>query len=116
MVERSHPDNGYATIWAISWLATFLTMAWLVLLLAVATARQHHLDGSADLVALSAAAAATKGVDPCISADALASANRVLLTDCTRSGTDVIVQVADNLQLPLGLTVRLASSSRAGPG
>jgi secretion/DNA translocation related TadE-like protein len=117
MVDRQRrPDSGSATIYAIGWLAALLTMTWLVLVLAVATARQHHLDDSADLAALSAAAAAVKGGDPCTSADAAARANRVMLADCRQSGIDVTVRVADHLQLPLGMTVRFVSSARAGPG
>lgn len=108
-------DHGYATVWAVGWMTCALTVGWWVLLVAVAVARQHHVDGSADLVSLSAADALQRGDDPCATAARLAEANQVRLADCVIDGDDVVVTVHDPLDLPLDLHVDLVGRSRAGP-
>lgn len=108
-------DTGYATVWAVGWMSVCLTLAWTVLLLVVDVARQHHLDGAVDLAALSAAAAAQDGDDPCRTAARLAAENAVDLAGCSTHGGDVVVSVTDRLGLPVGITLILTSRARAGP-
>ncbi len=109
-------EAGSATVWAVGWMGVCLGVTWLVVTLAVAVARQHQVDGAADLVSLSAAAERQRGGEPCALATRVALANKVSLAGCSVEGTDVVVQVTDTLQLPLGLTVSVTSSARAGPG
>ena len=112
---RRRDDDGQATVWAIGWIAVLVSLTWITLLLAAAVARQHHLDGAADLAAVSAAGDQQRGFDACRTASRLARANHVTLSDCTVDGLDVIVAVVDHLALPVGITVDLTSRARAGP-
>jgi secretion/DNA translocation related TadE-like protein len=113
--EHTAGQHGFATIWAVGWIGCLLTVGWLSLLLAVGVSRQHHLDGSADLVSLSAATALQHGSAPCTTARRIAIANHVELTDCMVDRDDVTISVEDSLALPLGLHLRITSRSRAGP-
>ncbi|HEY7043311.1 MAG TPA: Rv3654c family TadE-like protein [Nocardioidaceae bacterium] len=113
--NRESTDGGYATVWAVGWMACSLTVALCVLLATVAVAAQHHLDGSADLVALAAAGAAQHGVDPCASARKAARANGVALIGCLVDRDDVTVHVSDVVRFPLGLDTRIEGWARAGP-
>ena len=45
----------------------------------------------------------------------VAFANGVGLADCSVEGADVVVRVTDILHLPMGMTVPVTSSARAGP-
>jgi secretion/DNA translocation related TadE-like protein len=112
---RRRDDDGQATVWAIGLIAVLVSLTWTTLLLAAGVARQHHLDGAADLAALSAAEARQRGLDACRTASRLAEANRVTLSDCTVDGFDVVVSVVDHLALPVGIEVHLTSRARAGP-
>ena len=112
---RRRPDGGQATVWAVGWIAVFLSVTWITLLLAVAVARQHRLDGAADLAAVSAAGAQQHGGDPSRTAARLAAANHVLFSGCELDGDDVLVSVTDHLTLPVGITFDLTSQARAGP-
>jgi hypothetical protein len=56
-------DDGYATVWAVGWMLVLGLVAWAALLVSIAVARQHHLDGAADLAALSGAQALQRGQD-----------------------------------------------------
>lgn len=114
-VRRRAGEAGFATVWAVGWIAVLLSLTWTILLLAVAVARQHHLDGAADLVALSAARTVQDGGDGCVEADRMARINHVTLAQCVREGEDVVVQVVDSVTLPVGWTVRLEGRARAGP-
>jgi secretion/DNA translocation related TadE-like protein len=113
--DRRRVERGYATVWAVGWLTCCLCIAWLIWLLTAAVARQHHLDGAADLTALSAAAARQQGEGACEAAARVAQASQVELVDCTSDGMVVTVQVTDRFTLPIGSSVHLTSSSRAGP-
>jgi len=112
---RPREQHGYATVWAVGWIAVLATVAWAAVLLAVAVAHQHRLDGSADLVALSAAQSLQRGGDACATAAEVAAASHVRLATCTRDEWDVTVHVTERLDLPLGLTVTIDGSARAGP-
>jgi len=78
-------------------------------------ARQHHVDGAADLVALSAAARVQDGGNGCEAAAQFATSNRVTLLACDLDGDDVVVEVSTMLRLPFGIEGRLESRARAGP-
>ena len=108
-------QHGYATVWAVGWIAVLASVAWAGLVLAVAVAHQHRLDGSADLVALSAAQAVQRGDDACAVAAQVAGADHVRLADCSLDGWDVTVHVTERLVLPLGPAVSIGGSARAGP-
>lgn len=108
-------DDGFATVWGVTWIVVTLFIGWVCLLAAFAVARQHDVDGSADLVALSAAARVQDGGDGCEAAAQLASDNQVTLVRCDLDGPDVVVQVSAELRLPFGIDGRLVSRARAGP-
>lgn len=108
-------DDGIATVWAVSWMFVCLSLAWLALLAAAVTGRQHHLDGSADLVAVSAAARLERGGDACAVAVSVAEANTVHLVACQVDGADVVVTVTDEMALPFGVDGSLMTTARAGP-
>lgn len=117
MTRRSgaRAQHGFATVAAALWMMLLLTIAWIGLVVAAATARQHDLDGAADLVALSAAAGRQNGDDACRRASALARANGVLLARCEVLGDDVRVTVRAELELPIGSTWTIVAQARAGP-
>ena len=108
-------EAGYATVWSVIWMGGLLAATGLVLFVVGGVARQHHLDGSADLVAVSAATALNEGSDACLTASRIAAANHVLLGSCRVDQRDVIVLVTDRLDLPLELHLELAGRARAGP-
>jgi secretion/DNA translocation related TadE-like protein len=114
-VSRSG-DRGSATVLAVVWMALLFTVVWIGLLAAAATARQHDLDGAADLVALSAAASLQSGGDPCVRAAAVAEANDVRLTECALiDADDVRVTLVTELRLPMGIDQTMRAQARAGP-
>ncbi len=82
---------------------------------AAAVAAQHHLDGAADLSAISAAAQLGRGGDPCAAARSVAAANKATLTACDIDGEDVLVSVRTRLELPFHISVPIGSQARAGP-
>lgn len=108
-------EHGMATVWAVGWMAVCLTVAWVALVLAAAAARQHQVDGAADLVSLSAAARLQRGGDACAAAASVAGANRVVLDECQVDGTDVRVAVRAPLDLPFGIHRWVRGEARAGP-
>jgi secretion/DNA translocation related TadE-like protein len=112
---RAHHERGYATVWAVGWIAVLLLLSWVALVLAVAVAHQHRLDGAADLAALSAADALQRGQDACASANQVARANDASMTDCAIDGWDVTVHVSSRLTLPAGLAASIEAAARAGP-
>ena len=63
------------------------------MLVAAATARQHHVDGAADLVAVSAASACSAAATPARSPSDFASRNDVVLRSCRVDGDDVVIAV-----------------------
>lgn len=109
-------ESGVATVWAAAWIFVVTTLAWVGMIAAAATARQHKVDGSADLVAVSAAASLQRGGDACRTAARLASSNAVVLDSCRVDGEDVVVSVTDELSLPLAIRRQLIGHARAGPG
>ena len=108
-------DDGYATVWAVGWMLVLGLVAWAALLVAMAVARQHQLDGAADLAALSGAQALQRGQDGCAEASRVAAANNAGVTACDVVGEDVLLRVADRLELPFGLDLRIQIRARAGP-
>jgi secretion/DNA translocation related TadE-like protein len=112
---RPHDEGGYATVWAVGWIAVLLLVSWVTLVLAVAVAHQHRLDGAADLAALSAADALQRGQDACAAANQVARANEASMTDCAINGGDVTVHVSSRLALPAGLAASIEAAARAGP-
>jgi secretion/DNA translocation related TadE-like protein len=91
------------------------SVAALAMVVAMATARQHRLDASADLAAVSGADGLQRGASACSIAARVAEANGAGLADCRVDGADVVVTVDDRLHLPLGVDERLVSYARAGP-
>ena len=114
-VARRRRDAGYATVWATAWITCCVSIGWLVLVVAFTVARQHRVDGAAELAALSAAAARSNGGDPCDTAGVIAVANRVELTSCRVEGDDVVIEVTATVPLPWQLDGRLTARARAGP-
>lgn len=108
-------ESGVATVWATAWLLALLLVGDAGLVLGFAAARQHQVDGAADLVAVSAAARLQRGDSPCASAARVATANHVVLSACRVQDVDVIVTVGARVSLPFGLHRWASASSRAGP-
>jgi secretion/DNA translocation related TadE-like protein len=112
---RRSEECGSATVWALTWLALLLTLAQAVMLLAGLVARQHHIDAAADMSAISAAQLLQRGGEACAVAAEVASAHQATLTACRLEGADVNVEVTAQVRLPLGLSVHLHGTARAGP-
>jgi len=108
-------QRGSATVAAALWMQSLLSIVWIGLIVAAATARQHDLDGAADLVALSAAAGRENGHDPCRRAETVARANDVRLVGCELVGDDVRVMLRAELELAAGSTWTIVAEARAGP-
>jgi secretion/DNA translocation related TadE-like protein len=86
-----------------------------VIFLGAATeARQHHLDGAADLAALSAAGRLERAGDACGTAFDIATANDVGLAACRVEGRDVVVVLTDTVALPFGVGGEISAEARAG--
>jgi secretion/DNA translocation related TadE-like protein len=109
------PDHGVATVWAAWWLLIVGFLGMIAGVAVMVAARQHQVDGAADLVAVSAAARLQRGGEPCSSAEEVAVANDVRLESCRVDAPDVVVTVTRELRLPFGLGGRLRSAARAGP-
>jgi secretion/DNA translocation related TadE-like protein len=93
-----------------------LTLGWIAVVGAAVAAAQHHLDGAADLAALAAAQAAQSGQqDGCAAAAHVASSNGAIVRACGRDGVDVVVTLADHLDLPWTLDRAITATARAGP-
>jgi secretion/DNA translocation related TadE-like protein len=114
-MSEGRGETGYATIWALGWIAACATLGWVALLAAVAVATQHHLDGSADLASLAGAAQLQLGRDACAAVRSSAADNGVSVRDCSVDGTDVVVTVEASVPLPFGIDGALTSVARAGP-
>ncbi|MGI8578408.1 MAG: Rv3654c family TadE-like protein [Nocardioidaceae bacterium] len=112
--DRSR-DAGVATVWAVGWMFTCLAVGWVSIIAAMAVARQHQLDASADLASLSGASHLQHGHDACQAVARTAAANQVALTECRVQGEDVFVVVESTLKLPAGQRLRLVATARAGP-
>lgn len=108
-------DTGYATLWALGWIAACTTLGWISLLAAVVVAAQHHLDGSADLASLAGAAQLQSGRDACAAVRSTAAGNGVSVNKCSVEGTDVVVTLTTTLRLPFGIDGALTAAARAGP-
>jgi secretion/DNA translocation related TadE-like protein len=101
---------------ALGWIAVLLTVGWIAAIAGAVAAAQHRVDGAADLAALSAAQAVQSGrPDGCAVAEHVASSNGVTVRDCRRDGVDVVVTVADELDLPWSLDGAMTATARAGP-
>lgn len=113
--ELRRAEGGAATILALSWMLVIASFAWVGMLAAVATARQHRVDGAADLIALSAAARLQGGADACRIAADFARRNDVSMRSCRVDGDDVVVAVADEVGFGFGIRRDLIGQARAGP-
>jgi len=108
-------EAGFATVWGLCWIVVCLLVAWMALLASMVVARQHHLDGAADLTSLSAAARLQRGGDPCELAERIAQDNHASMSSCRVEGHDVVVEVRDVVDLPFGMQGQLVATARAGP-
>jgi len=113
--DGGHGEGGFATVWGMAWIMVCLCLGWLTLVVAGAVARQHHLDGAADLAALSGAARLQRGGDGCYAANKIAADNDAELLSCTVDGEDLVIEVVDGVRFPMGLVVRIVAEARAGP-
>jgi secretion/DNA translocation related TadE-like protein len=106
---------GLATVWAAWWVLALLTVGLVGAVGAAVVARQHHLEGAADLVAISGAHELSNGGDACAVAAGIASANQVDLEVCRVEGRDVVVTLTEVLTLPFDLRATINGQARAGP-
>jgi secretion/DNA translocation related TadE-like protein len=114
LAPRSRGEGGYATVWALAWLAVCLVLGWIAVAASAVVAEQHHVDGAADLAALAGAAGVQSSGEGCDEAASTAAANSVRLIACRTTGGDVQVTVSARVAVPFPLTLR--SVARAGPG
>ncbi|HSS67844.1 MAG TPA: Rv3654c family TadE-like protein [Nocardioidaceae bacterium] len=109
-------ERGVATVLAIGWIVVLTTVGWVGTLAATVAAAQHHADGAADLAALAAAGTAQSSrVERCAAAARVARANAVTLSRCQPDGLDVVVIVADEVELPWDIDGEITATARAGP-
>jgi secretion/DNA translocation related TadE-like protein len=108
-------EGGVATMLAVGWIVVLLTASWIAVLAAAIATAQHHVDGAADLAALSAAQSAQSDGDACNAAARVARGNDVAVQDCRRDGVDVVVTVVDRIDLPLNIDGTITATARAGP-
>lgn len=108
-------EVGAATVLALAWILVLAAMAWAGMLIAAAAARQHHVDGAADVVAVSAASRLQRGDDACAVASDFASRNEVVLRLCRVDGDDVVIAVSDRISVGFGIRRDLVGQARAGP-
>jgi secretion/DNA translocation related TadE-like protein len=113
--SRLFDERGIATVLGVAWIVVLMTAGWLAMLAAAIAWAQHHLDGAADLAALSAAQSAQSGRDGCAAAVRIAERNGVTVRECRRVGTDIVVTVVDTVDLPLDVDGTITSTARAGP-
>ncbi len=113
--DRGRQEAGFATVWGLCWVVVCVCTTWLVLLAAMVVARQHRLDGAADLASLSGAARLQRGGDACALAERVARENHATLGRCRVERDDVVVEVRDDVELPFGFEGRLEATARAGP-
>jgi secretion/DNA translocation related TadE-like protein len=108
-------ERGVATMLAVGWIVVLLTAGWIAMLAAAIATAQHHLDGAADLAALSAAQSAQSGDDACEAAARVARGNDVTVQACRHEGLDIVVTVVDHIDLPLNVDGAITATARAGP-
>lgn len=115
LTDHRRDEAGFATVWGLCWILVCMLVGWLALLTAMVVARQHHLDGAADLTSLSAAARLQRGGDACALAERIAHDNHASMTRCSVEDDDVLVEVRDTVTLPFGFRGQLVATARAGP-
>lgn len=108
-------ERGVSTVLAASLMGLVVLVGAVGLEIGMLIARQHQVDGAADLVALSSAAAVQRGGDGCVVASRVAAANDVHVAGCTLRGADVRITVRGEVHLPFGIDGRLTGRARAGP-
>lgn len=108
-------ESGAATVSALAWILVLATVAFVGMVAAAVTARQHRVDGAADLVAVSAASGLREGSDACGVARDFAARNKLILRSCKVDGSDVVIVVADTIDLVFGVRRSLVGRARAGP-
>jgi secretion/DNA translocation related TadE-like protein len=108
-------EAGVAAVWGLAWLVVCLSFGWLAVEAANVASVQHHLDGAADLAALSGAARLQRGGAACAVAEQIAEANTADLTECRIEGSDLVVTVHGWMRLPFGLDGTITAQARAGP-
>ncbi|MGC3995665.1 MAG: flp pilus-assembly TadE/G-like family protein [Propionicimonas sp.] len=106
---RQVSERGVGTVLVAGVLLVTMLVGAVLVVVAGYVAALHHARGSADLVALSAAAAFAQGQDACVTAGVLAAQNGVVLQSCSVRG--------DILEFAVSVTVsrRVAAPSPVLP-
>jgi secretion/DNA translocation related TadE-like protein len=107
-------DDGFALLWSLAIAGALVIIGVAGLSLSALTLAHARAGNAADLAAI---AAASNALDPCGSAERVASANSAELIDCAIADSDVIVRVqvrAPAIAQWLGGD-RLEVTARAGP-
>jgi secretion/DNA translocation related TadE-like protein len=116
-VTRLRGDTGAGTVWVIA----FMSLVWLVGIVAVTVGSvrvaRHRVDAAADLAALGAAARRAEGeVAACRAAAEVVARSRARLTRCSLQGGIAEVSVVAGIRVLLGVgEKKVASWARAGP-
>lgn len=117
-MRRKGRERGSGTLLVVAVSLVVLVLTGLVAVVAGYLVAGHAARGSADLVALSAAAEQVRGGRACSVAASVASANRVRLQECRVRGDSFDFVVAVTVSLPVnappGLPTRLLATARAG--
>jgi len=114
--ERSHADDGVATVWAAIAVAALVAVLSAMLGLVAAIGGRHRAEAAADLAALAAAGQAVRGeAVACGRAAGVATGTGARLVRCRVGGGEAVVEVEVALHLALlgGVTAR--ARARAGP-
>lgn len=114
--RRLRSERGSGTLLTLFVSVLLLPALALAVLWSAASVARHKLAAAADLAALSAAQTLQSGTpDPCPTADRIATAHDVQLTNCQVIAETVTIQVATHLNLHPLLIPPLTTTARAGP-
>ena len=116
MARGRRTERGSATVLVVAFAAVLL-LTGCALGVVTAMVRAHRIAQSgADLAAISAARALSRGGDPCAEAARVANADGVRVTSCRVDGTIVTLGVTAPGPHWLGQRADLEAQARAGPG
>lgn len=110
-----HRDTGLATVFACLGCSLILLLTGVAVHLGAAGIARHRAEAAADLGALAGAGRALGGsAAACGRAAELVVANGAVVTSCSLTGLDVLLQVQVSVELA-GLSGAASARARAGP-
>lgn len=112
---RTSDESGTATVAVLALIGVVLLVASAAAAVLGAAVAHRQAQATADLAALSGAAAAEQGADACAAASDVARANRGALAACRLEGDDVLVTVAVEVPGEVKVLGAVMARARAGP-